>query len=162
MKALTLHQPWASLVALGAKKVETRSWRTNYRGPLAIHAAKALPKSWAPFRSGYFLDALEHECGITEYGALDLDELPVGAVLCVVNLVDVVRMEIDVPPYDYGLPGYSTTPQEHAFGEYGPGRYGWVFDLDEQPMLLDPPIEWKGRQGLWDLPSSSVFETAPP
>lgn len=40
MKALSLTQPWASLVAVGAKRIETRSWRTSYRGPLAIHAAK--------------------------------------------------------------------------------------------------------------------------
>lgn len=38
MKVLTLHQPWASLVALGVKTIETRSWSTSYRGPLAIHA----------------------------------------------------------------------------------------------------------------------------
>ena len=40
MKALTLYQPWATLVAIGAKKIETRSWSTPYRGPLAIHAGK--------------------------------------------------------------------------------------------------------------------------
>lgn len=39
-KALTLHQPWASLIALGVKTIETRSWSTKYRGPLAIHAGK--------------------------------------------------------------------------------------------------------------------------
>lgn len=39
MKALTLWQPWATLVALGVKTIETRSWSTSYRGPLAIHAA---------------------------------------------------------------------------------------------------------------------------
>ncbi len=39
MKALSLHQPWASLIAIGAKRVETRHWTTSYRGPLAIHAA---------------------------------------------------------------------------------------------------------------------------
>lgn len=38
MKVLTLHQPWASLIALGVKTIETRSWTTSYRGPLAIHA----------------------------------------------------------------------------------------------------------------------------
>jgi hypothetical protein len=40
VKAITLQQPWASLIALGAKSVETRSWSTAYRGPLAIHAGK--------------------------------------------------------------------------------------------------------------------------
>lgn len=40
MRAITLWQPWASAVALGSKTIETRHWSTNYRGPLAIHAAK--------------------------------------------------------------------------------------------------------------------------
>lgn len=40
IKALTLYQPWATLIAIGAKKIETRSWDTKYRGPLAIHASK--------------------------------------------------------------------------------------------------------------------------
>jgi hypothetical protein len=38
MKALSLWQPWATLVSIGAKRIETRSWPTKYRGPLAIHA----------------------------------------------------------------------------------------------------------------------------
>ncbi len=44
MKAITLHQPWATLVAVGAKRIETRSWATSYRGPLAIHAARTTPQ----------------------------------------------------------------------------------------------------------------------
>ena len=39
MKTLSLIQPWASLIALGEKRIETRSWGTRYRGPLAIHAS---------------------------------------------------------------------------------------------------------------------------
>ena len=56
MKTLTLLQPWATLVALEAKRIETRSWYTTYRGPLAIHAARRMSKAaislcWeAPFR----------------------------------------------------------------------------------------------------------------
>lgn len=45
MKALSLTQPWATLVAIGAKRLETRSWSTTYRGPLAIHAAKRFPRN---------------------------------------------------------------------------------------------------------------------
>ena len=45
MKTLTLLQPWAMLVALEAKRIETRSWGTWYRGPLAIHADKRMPKA---------------------------------------------------------------------------------------------------------------------
>ena len=40
MKAITIWQPWAFLLAMGAKQYETRSWETAYRGPIAIHAAK--------------------------------------------------------------------------------------------------------------------------
>lgn len=39
-KTITLWQPYATLVATGIKQYETRSWPTNYRGPLLIHAAK--------------------------------------------------------------------------------------------------------------------------
>jgi|SRR5690242_8015772 len=42
MKAITLIQPWASLIADGIKTIETRSWPTNYRGPIAIHAGKGV------------------------------------------------------------------------------------------------------------------------
>ncbi len=44
MKALTIRQPWASLIAAGVKTIETRSWSTRYRGPLAIHAGKHKPQ----------------------------------------------------------------------------------------------------------------------
>jgi hypothetical protein len=43
VKALTIRQPWASLVALGVKTIETRSWSTKYRGPLLIHAGMKMP-----------------------------------------------------------------------------------------------------------------------
>ena len=40
MKAITIWQPWASLLVSGRKRYETRSWATSYRGPIAIHAAR--------------------------------------------------------------------------------------------------------------------------
>ena len=43
MKAITVRQPWASLIAAGVKTIETRSWRTDYRGPIAIHAGRHRP-----------------------------------------------------------------------------------------------------------------------
>lgn len=66
MKALTLWQPWASLVALGAKRIETRSWSTTYRGPLAIHAAARKPEvpnedGWiGAYNLGRWADDLRH------------------------------------------------------------------------------------------------------
>lgn len=45
MKVITLIQPWATLIALGEKQIETRSWSTKYRGEIAIHAGKKIDKS---------------------------------------------------------------------------------------------------------------------
>src|SRR2546427_534687 len=67
VKALTLTAPWAHLIAAGAKRIETRSWRTDYRGQLAIHAAVGFPL-WArgrcfeePFYSRLFgATVMEH------------------------------------------------------------------------------------------------------
>jgi hypothetical protein len=42
VKALSIRQPWAWLIVTGYKDIENRSWRTNYRGPLLIHAGRAI------------------------------------------------------------------------------------------------------------------------
>jgi hypothetical protein len=74
MKAITIWQPWASLIACGTKKYETRSWPTKYRGPIAIHAAAKEPRT------------LPQE--VRE--ALDqLDEVPLGAIIATAELVNV-------------------------------------------------------------------------
>ena len=69
MKAITIWQPWASLLACGAKQYETRSWATKYRGPVAIHAVAKEPRESAirekldqfPKKRTAMLDALELE-----------------------------------------------------------------------------------------------------
>ena len=111
MKALTLWQPWASLVALGVKTIETRSWSTTYRGPLAIHAAKRVV--YGPVGPCYaetlFSDVRHVEDCYCDTGEVDVpcqrgatrsplltqggqatSELPVGAVVATCTLVDVV------------------------------------------------------------------------
>ena len=44
MKALSLKQPWADLIVQGKKIIETRKWRTNFRGEFYIHASKSFDK----------------------------------------------------------------------------------------------------------------------
>ena len=73
MKALTLRQPWASLVMAGIKDVENRTWRTNYRGRLVIHAGSGIDRE-----------------GMNEHGQL-LADYPHGAILGTVELVDCVE-----------------------------------------------------------------------
>lgn len=102
MKALSLWQPWASLVALGEKRIETREWSTRYRGELAIHATASMPKYLGvSSRTDPFRDELadvfcvrrdrDDRCG-DRVGDI-LHRLPRGKVLCIVRLVDV--QEID-------------------------------------------------------------------
>lgn len=150
MKTLTLWQPYASLVAMGEKRIETRSWSTSYRGPLAIHAGQALPKIWTPFKDEHFVEALAPEIGLNSMGAPNLDRLPRGVVLAIVNLVDVAPMLPWGEVLGWGFP----TPKEEAFGRYDNAdgqRYAWFFQ-DDDVQLVDPPIPCRGRQRLWELP----------
>lgn len=80
MKALTIRQPWSSLIAAGVKPVENRSWMTRYRGPLLIHAGRGVDR--AP--GALALDALDAL-------GLALEELPAGGIVARAQLVDVVR-----------------------------------------------------------------------
>jgi hypothetical protein len=75
MKALTIRQPWAWAIAAGLKRVENRSWRTGYRGPIGIHAGKARCPAGVVLPDGTpVVDA----------------ELVYGAVIVVAELVDCV------------------------------------------------------------------------
>lgn len=107
VKALSLWQPWASLIALGVKTIETRSWSTKYRGPLAIHAAKRAPEAGSsigdyrvtrartprdePFR------LWSHQI-VNGRGGQHADVLPLGAVVATCELVDVVPIVGEMDP----------------------------------------------------------------
>lgn len=134
MKALTLWQPWASLIALGLKQYETRSWSTSYRGLLAIHAARR------PMR---VLDLTDEIRGALESRGATWETIPVGAVLCVVRLVDVMPTEhvVALAEQDPRI-----RDQELAFGNYGPDRFAWQLELIR---VAPEPIPARGAQGLW-------------
>ena len=128
MKALSLWQPWAQLIALGHKTIETRSWATVHRGPLLIHAAKRP------------LD--EHARALC--AALHLHEdMPMG---CIVALVDLV----DVKPTTHfsGLFGDENGQKERLLGDYRPGRYGWCLKLRKRFSF---PLFTPGRQRLFEV-----------
>lgn len=146
MKALTLTQPWASLIALGAKCIETRSWSTRYRGPLAVHAAKGL----GPVGRRRGLHALCGESPFCDvllaagYSAMRMPAwgLPLGAIVAVCYLVSIEEI----------LPGddqshWPLTEQERAFGDYSVGRFAWLLaDI----RALPEPIPARGALGLWE------------
>lgn len=130
-KALSLLQPWASLVVMGMKKIETRSWQTTYRGTLFIHASLG--------KKG---KALVNEVPFSKYIS-DFDALPFGAVIGQVNLDDIVPVE-NLFYSDAML--NTLTLEEKAFGDYTKGRYAWLFS---EAVMFDKPIPVKGGLGLW-------------
>lgn len=154
MKALSLTQPWASLVAIGAKNIETRSWNTNYRGWLAIHASKAFPGKCRQlvFQEPFFTPL--HKAGLADIpvkGSLGVERLPQGAIIAVVNLYKVGkigrRQDGAVIVKGLGLP---ITGDELVFGNYVPGRYAWCFGTGG--YSLKEPIPCRGALGLWTVP----------
>lgn len=149
MKVLTLSQPWATLVAIGAKKIETRSWNTRYRGPLLIHAAAGL----GPVGGVLGLGA---QCSVEPFwGVLHAadymrsDMLPRGAIVAVAELVSVIPTEIlnRQGSWIIDTDTWSMTDQERAFGDYTPGRYAWLLS---DVQALPTPIPVKGQLGLWE------------
>lgn len=136
MKVLSLTQPWATLVVLGAKKFETRSWATQYRGPLLIHAAKRFTKADAKLCREWPFDVYIKFDGASNQDAI----LPRGAIIGRVNLVACLPTNHVRPQID---------KRELAFGDYSPGRYAWRL---ENFYKFEEPIAAKGALGLWEFP----------
>lgn len=138
MKALTIWQPWASMVAVGAKHNETRGYPTNYRGAIAIHAGK---KSVSEVWSAY-LDERTREVICRRLNLSDrtrLEAFPLGCILATANLVECIRI---TPEFVATL-----SPDELALGDYTFGRYAWkLADVKQFP----DPIPARGQQGLWE------------
>lgn len=125
MRALTVRQPYAHLIATGQKRIETRSWPTHHRGALAIHAA---------------LGAWPHPTG----GGLT--DLPRGAVVAVCTLETVIRFPARRAELRALVRRHSGAPREMEYGYFGAGRYGWVL-RDARPLAV--PVPARGRLMLW-------------
>jgi activating signal cointegrator 1 len=131
MKAITLHQPWATLVVRGLKRYETRSWNTDYRGPLLIHASSRWDKALqAIARSFPFKHVID-----------DPDNLPRGWIIGMVQVVRTLRTEEWVR-YN---PQYADS-DEYYFGDFNKGRWAWELG---KPILFETPIPAKGALSLW-------------
>lgn len=172
MKFLTIRQPWAQLIAVGAKTIETRPFSTKYRGPLAIHAGKA-----NDLAASAVLDVVLHDRGLGCFADDEWTHPPLGAVVAVCDLIDVVPIceMADAPtgatavvrPADDepilmclshdGL-GFAWRVRRNLsdqlpFGDFTPGRFAWMLD---NVRLIDP-VPMKGAQGLRDLPEGVVL-----
>jgi hypothetical protein len=172
VKALTLHEPWASLVSHGFKTIETRSWQTKYRGPLAIHASKkrfGFNSETAEFVRTWSVDVWR---AVPKAGADPemCDNYPLGCVVATAHLDDVVPTD---PEAENGLMWsriWNDDPEEVEFwasqgwwrhggdpvahtaqrryGDFAPGRWAWLLS---DVMSLVKPVPVKGALGLWNF-----------
>lgn len=130
MKTLTIKEPFATLINNEIKHIETRSWKTNYRGYLYIHAGIS-PLS----------DKVKQRNELSKL--YDEDNLNYGSIICKCKLVDCIYMTEEYINYIK-----ENNYQEYICGEYKVGRYAWVLD-DIEP--LDEKIKVKGNLGLWNF-----------
>lgn len=125
MKVLSIKEPFASLIKNGIKKIETRSFKTNYRGELYIHAS---------LKDSEIRDELKSLIKDINYNR--------GYILCKCKLVDCIYMTEefinDIKSNNY---------TEYICGRYEVGRYAWILDDVE---VLKSPIKAKGQLGIWN------------
>lgn len=173
MKAISLWQPWASLIACGAKPFETRSWAPPpalIGQPIAIHAAKKVDRDAAKFAEalcygqhptgghalGDQIEATMSECDDSLMGRFGKACMPAGCVVAIARLdaafqlgeraggtAKVVRLLASRPMPD------CFTVKIDDFGDYSPGRWAWLLS---DVKALNPCIPMKGAQGFFELP----------
>jgi len=133
---LSLLQPWATLVVIGAKTIETRSWSTRHRGPLLIHASQG--------KAGeIFAEDPLFKKYIPQFNAL-----PFGKIVGSAQLDKILRTE-DFDLTDAAMNHF--TLEEKAFGDYTSGRYGWLL-ADAVKFMEQVPA--RGMPGLWKCPNA--------
>lgn len=123
MKALTIKEPWATLIIDGYKKYEFRSWKTNYRGKILIHAGMSLEKDMLERFKDYNLECSK--------GAIIGEALLTDCILVNKELNDELR---SIDPIVYGRSNHVET-------------YAWKL---ENVVKYDRPIYIKGKLGLWN------------
>lgn len=138
MKAITIHQPWATLIALGEKRFETRGWATKYRGPIAIHAAKKVDRDICcqePYRSV-----------LAKHG-YTAENLPTGVIVATSHLSECHPVRSDDGHMATIIdPVNVIAGNEYEFGWYEVGRFAWELTSVTQVE----PVPAKGQQGLWN------------
>lgn len=133
-RVISLWQPWAFLVVIGAKKIETRGWDTKARGQILIHASQR-------FRQDQF--DLCRRWPFSEY-IENIKQLERGAIIGAVDLWNTETSEACLS--NMRLSESEGTQEEYRFGDYSPGRYCWHL---RDAIEFAKPIPCSGRQGFW-------------
>lgn len=163
MKAISLWQPWATAIAIGSKRMETRGWPTSYRGPLAIHAAKRKVNSelWSLESQLPWRGAMYSVLGGVSSMA---NCLPFGAIVSVCRIVDCIPSEelqdiIDDVRYsdEEGPRKWARRWTERNMGDFGPGRFGWILE----DVKAIEPIPFRGSQRFFEVPDDILSIKSP-
>ena len=129
MKVLSIREPYASLITNNKKYIETRSWKTNYRGEIYIHASISKVSKFINKNS----DLMK---------LIGDDKFNYGYITCKCNLVDCIKMTkefiLDIKNNHY---------DQYICGEYEVGRYAWIL---KNIKVLDKFIKAKGKLGIWN------------
>ena len=157
MKVISILQPWASLVVLGHKKIETRSWQTKHRGPLLIHASAAKK----PMSRSMMLDFQQ------EFFDLQLpkyETLPFGAIIGSVKVMEILPTEtiLKIEENKYAISvnvirhlTWQFSKMEETFGDYSPRRFGWRL---KDPLRFEKPTPAKGKLSIWEFDESLLIK----
>ncbi len=129
MKVISLLEPYASLVKENIKTIETRSWKTNYRGELFIHASKRK-------LTNKMIEEYHNQLKL-----LTNTNFNYGYIIAKCNLVDCIIMTEEL------IKEIKKNSKEYICGEYQVGRYAWIL---EDIKYLKKPIPAKGRLGIWE------------
>jgi hypothetical protein len=128
MKVLSLIEPWATLILEGKKVIETRSWKTSYRGELYIHASCKKIN-------------LKDEHTKELLALIPNISMHYGNIICKCKLVDCIYMNQEF------LDKIKENKKEYLCGDYSIGRYAWILE-DVEP--INSPITAKGHLGIWN------------
>ena len=129
MKVLSIKEPWATLIASKQKYIETRSWKTSYRGELYMHASKKLINK----KDEKIQELLK---------LLPTQEMNYGKIICKCELVDCIYMD------EKFINEIKQNKQEYICGYYQIGRFAWILEKME---LIQPKIEAKGKLNIWNF-----------
>lgn len=147
LRVLTVWQPWASLIAIGAKRIETRGWSTRQRGLLAI-AAAAKPLPAAATLGGTDRISL----ALARGGIRAVHDLPLGKIVAVCDLTDVLQVPENVEArIPHAFTSRFEASDERYFGDFTPGRFGWFL---RDVHRLAEPVPARGKQRLWHAPAA--------
>lgn len=142
MKAITIKQPWATLIALGLKEFETRSWATKHRGQIAIHAGKSIDKeAYEDFSND-----------LKSVGIENIKQLPIGSVIATASLVECHKVIKEYPEQNTAeVTAFYIDGKEYDYGFYETGRYAWQLSN----VQAIGPVPAKGQLSLWNWDEGS-------